>query len=96
MTTLTDAIKALDQRKTAAYGPNDAMVGEDVLRRILVGLDVDVDDLVMAMTLTTRTFLTAVVCREIPLDMALSSSWGDGFLTGLLLAELRAREGARS
>ena len=91
-----DVILALDERKTAAYGDGDANLTADQMRRLLVGLDLDAQELSDATERVMRTFLSALLTRQTDLVAALRGAWSDGVMTGLLLAQMREREATKA
>lgn len=89
---IRDAILALDDRKHAVYGRTDGLLDETLMRRLLLGFDVDVDELYAAMGVAARVFLAGMLAGKVTRAQALASAWCDGLITGLMLAELRGRE----
>jgi hypothetical protein len=95
--TLVDAVEALNARKTTEYGGDETVtLPEQRARRVMVGLDLDYDELVEVLDIATCTLLSENVVGHADAYMTVSGAWLDGLLTGLLLAEGRARVEARA
>jgi hypothetical protein len=105
--TLNDAIRVLNERKDALGIPDDGPDVERVTvtiksedpgpgeidgRPLLVGFDVDVDELGAHAADMARDAAEAIV--ELGPGPTVAGAWLDGILTGLMLGELRAREAA--
>jgi len=92
--TLRDAVNALDERKVAAFDPDEvhAPIGKAAL--LAVGLDIDIDELHTVGGEIGGILIGGLLAEELAFRKIPSSAWIDGVLTGLLLAQLREREGA--
>jgi hypothetical protein len=92
--TLADAVEALIARKVAVRGEprQGEPVGDDAFARILVGLDLGVDDL-REQSLRMARGMTSMAAGQRGLLLAeqVASLWADGVAVGLLLADMRAR-----
>lgn len=94
MITLSDAVDAMDERKVAVYGDGDGLVYEGQQRRLMVGLDLDFDELHNIASLGASIWLTGLLTGACDIGEALRGLWADGVMTGLLLAEMRKKETA--
>lgn len=95
---IRDAVVAVDARKRAA-GLGSAAAGETApladVDLILVGLDLDNDELRDMATLCADQALEHIIAGRPPAAIA-GGLWADGLMTGLMLAEMRARAEARA
>lgn len=88
--TIKDAIRLYEERKRASgvSGNDPNPQGEDIVRRVLSGLDLDFEEL-----LDLRSSLAGAPMNTIAmgggLPHVLVGQWVDGLATGLLLARLR-------
>lgn len=93
--TLQDAVIALTERKTAIHSEDFKAHGEDVARLMFVGFDLDFAEVKSIEDVAAQTFVMCAICNpELPVNVAIGSAWVDGVLTGLMLAELRAKKGS--
>lgn len=86
--TILDAIKLYDERKKAIGLGSHSVQGEDVIRLLFSGFDLDPDEL-----LSLRPVLLAVPIAAIMeganVAGVIEGMWVDGLITGLYLARLR-------
>ena len=92
---LLDAVRALDERKTAAWGAEtSAVLDRRQAGVMLLGTDMDFDEAWGVSRLATITILTELFAARVGIARCVQGGWFDGLLTGLMLAELRAQERA--
>lgn len=99
---LAAAVAALTERKRAmglADGGGTIRLDEEddgVLdgRQLLVGLDLDLEELERVVLIITATTLHGAMEQGQGPLKTVAGAWLDGLLTGLILAELRANRGA--
>lgn len=88
--TILDAVNAFTARKQAGgMNPGEVRIGAE-LADTLVGTDLTVDELEVALTWLAPRLAGTIGTVAPNLGAALASAWADGFLTGLILADLRA------
>ena len=96
MIALEQAVIAAEERKVAVFGecePGLEMGGEQHMRRLFSGFDIDPDEL-MRIVEHVQTFFHASGA-VLPAPFLYGSAWCDGILVGLLLAHLQAQESRR-
>lgn len=98
---ITDAILRFADRKRAAgmEAPADFQT-EETVRRLYIGLDLDFDEVLDIRKEVTMVALAATVdalkeSNLVQVAHIFAGQWLDGFVTGLMLAELRAEREAR-
>lgn len=92
------AIKRLEERKLATGIDGDKagqFQDEDGTRRAFSGLDLDIDEVFAFNVVMVRTTLSGIAEGN-PAGLVGAGMWFDGLATGLMIAEARAREEARS
>lgn len=91
MTTLLDAMKALDERKGAVFGTDSdgKHITIDEARLLLLGFDLDPEELRACAHIAGESMAEAIMAGECGAGTALIAGWIDGVETGLMLAELR-------
>lgn len=87
---LREAVEAYEERKQAVECPNGAAVEEDVGRLLISGLDLDYDEIFELKKMALVPALDAMLVGVNPLEVVFGM-WVDGIVTGLILAERRAR-----
>lgn len=88
---IREAFDIFNERKAPLIEGQSAMVGDDVARLMLSGLDLDLEEIQGLKRQIASSFVMAVEeggCH--PLESAFGL-WVDGLATGLILAERRAR-----
>lgn len=96
MITILDAVEAFDKRKLALLGGDaPALVQRDGVGLLTVGLDVDPEEMERIGTNYAIWTIYQVGERDHEPVAAIAGTWADGFVTGLLLADLRAKEAAQ-
>jgi hypothetical protein len=95
---ISTAIKRLDDRKRAAvegfgYGNND--VTEEQVRLVASGFDLDNEEMDEIRERCIAAFQVALLQGGRPLTLV-GAIFLDGLMTGLLIAEAREREAAKS
>lgn len=97
MSDLQQALDALAQRKVAAMSrpaddarePEVAVVDMEIYRMVWVGWDVDHEEIVDFSDVCARDMTVAATVLGLPIIPVIQSSWLDGFMTGMMLCELR-------
>jgi hypothetical protein len=95
---IESAIKRLEERKLASGVVGDKygeLQGEDATRRVFSGLDLDIDEVFEVHRIMARTVLGGLAEGNNAVLVG-AGMWFDGLVTGLLIAEARQREEARS
>lgn len=98
MISLEEAAKAVDRRKGAicAADIGGVVYSEGMFRRLLVGTDINLTELLAVMELTARAHLHALeVNPAARLELVLGSAWVDGLLTGILFVQMGEQEARR-
>jgi hypothetical protein len=90
---IREAANVLEERKDAIVPGQSEMVGDDEARLMVSGLDLDLDELCGFKREVGFAFIAAVRGGINPVEAAFGL-WVDGLVTGLILAERRARAGA--
>lgn len=93
--TLLDAAAAFAAREQAAGW--QAVLGEDEIRRLYIGFDIDINELatIAQAEAALSTSLLAIYGQD-ELLAVMRSLYMTGLATGLLLADMRAREQAHT
>ena len=96
---IEDAVRRYEDRKDAAYGDDrsDPGLNQDGMRSLLIGLDLDIEELheyrILAVQAALRMYslvlAQATFDRDKALAHTLAGTWVDGIVTGLLIAEAR-------
>jgi hypothetical protein len=90
------AAQRMEDRKEAAQIPGmGGMVAEDTARMIFSGVGLDFDEIMELTPRVKATILAGLVRGLAPTAMG-AGLYFDGIVTGLLIAEARDREAARS
>lgn len=89
-----EAFLAYEERKDAAFGADGATVSVDQAALLTVGLDLDADEVEKVAMLVAANLVTALTTGDCPnVALAIKSAMYEGLVTGLLLADMRQREG---
>lgn len=97
--TVLEAAQAVLARKSAVTGRTggsfSSEVSEDDMRRLLVGMDVDLDELETHSASAAALIIDLICASVAPPSDLLEGLWVDGFMVGKLHAEMQAKETAR-
>lgn len=95
--TLVDAIRAVDERKEAAFGEEDLTGGVtlDEVMRLAVGFDLEPEEVQQTAMAALLVFAQDVASGNDP-AAAVKGTFINGLLAGLLLADMRSREAVES
>lgn len=92
MTLLEDAIETLNARKRASNSDcEDALVYASEMPGVFSGTDVTVEEAAEYGTYVASVMIGNAVNAGIPVANAICSIWADGLLTGIVLADIRAK-----
>lgn len=86
--TILDAIRLYDERKDAVGVGLHGVHGEDTVRLVFSGLDLDLDELISLRPVLLTAPISAIN-RGANIAGVIEGMWVDGLATGLLLARLR-------
>jgi hypothetical protein len=95
---ITDAVDKHEERKSAALGKrfDDAPIGVDadgegVIKLLLSGLELDLDELMEQSGQVSHVAATAVLAGASHPMPVLKGVWVDGLVTGMLIVEARQK-----
>lgn len=95
MSALTDAVEALNKRKLAANeSAMERLVDLKDMRLIFAGTDLDYDETNDLAMVFAHNAVVATMSEDSYLLSTVAGMWIDGILTGLMIAELRAKRDA--
>lgn len=89
MTTLTDAMQAAEDRKTAALGEAEddtvTLPSEFQRRAVFSGFDLDEEELKEVAARAGSYMAKLAAMSDMPLSQVFATCWTDAFLTGLMV-----------